>query len=216
MRRRLFVALLLLVAGGSCNSKPTAGPDGGRAGSGGAGRGGNAGGGGAGASDDSGVCANVACVQTAWDLAVGCSAGGSCMYQSDLTSTPMTETRCYDNGVKILMTTDPSTGPSISTVTLTFKVKKNGAVCFSKTAVDTFPTGAEAGTDITGDVTTLDPSGTLVATVHSDPNGVVTVTCPGGLPTVLPDSCGFSRLMVGATYLVESTAPLCNPGTCNF
>lgn len=138
------------------------------------------------------------------------------MYRSDLTSTPMTETRCYDNGVKILMTTESSTGSTISTVALTFNVKKNGAVCFSKIDMDTFPTGAEAGTDVTGDAKTLDASGTLLATVHSDPSGVVTVTCPGGPPTVLSDSCGFSRLMVGATYLVESTAPLCNLGTCNF
>ncbi|HEY4187066.1 MAG TPA: hypothetical protein VGP07_18465 [Polyangia bacterium] len=55
-----------------------------------------------------------------------------------------------------------------------------------------------------------------MATVHSDPNGVVTVTCPGGPPTVLLDSCGYSKLMVGATYLTESTAPLCTLGTCNF
>ncbi len=128
----------------------------------------------------------------------------------------MTETKCYDNGVTILTTTESSTGSTNSTVTLTFKVKKNGALCFSKNAVGTFPTGAEAGTDVTQDVTTLDASGTLVATVHSDPGGVVTVTCPGGPPTVLSDSCGFSRLMSGATYLVESTAPLCDPGTCTF
>jgi hypothetical protein len=208
MRRGLSVALLLLLAGGSCNSKPTAVPDGGN--------GGGGAGGGAGASGDSGVCANVACLQTVWDLALGCTAGGSCMYQSDLTSTPMTETKCYDNGIKILTTTASSTGSTISTVTLAFKVKKNGAVCFSKTAVDSFPAGAEAGTAVTGDVTTLDASGTLVATVHSDPGGVVTVTCPGGPPTVLPDSCGFSKLIVAATYLVESTAPLCDPGTCTF
>jgi hypothetical protein len=205
----LFVTLLLMACG-SCTSSPTAKPGGG-----GNGGGGNAGGGG-GASDDSGVCANVACLQTAWDLAVGCTAGGACTYQSDLTSTPMTETKCYDDGVTILMTTASATGATTSTVTLTFKVKKNGALCFSKNAMETFPTGAEAGTDTTGDVTTLDASGALVATVHSDPGGVVTVTCPGGPPTMFPDSCGFSKLMVAATYLVESTAPLCNPGTCNF
>ncbi len=213
MRPRLLVALLLLVACGGCNSKSTAQPDG--AGGNGGGSAGN--GGGAGAGDDSGVCANVACLQTLWDLEVGCTAGGSCMYQSDLTSTPMTEAKCYDNGVKILMTTESSPGPTTSTVTLTFKVKKNGALCFSKTAVDTFPTGAEASTDATGDVTTLDASGTLLATVHSDPGGAVTVTCPGSPPTVLPDSfCGFSKLMVGATYLTESTASLCNLGSCSF
>ena len=138
------------------------------------------------------------------------------MYQSDRTSTPMTETRCYDNGVHILTTTESSTGSTTSTLTMTFKVKKNGSDCFSKNAVDSFPANAEAGTDVTGDVTTLDASGTLVATVHSDPSGVVTVTCPGGPPTVLDDSCGFSRLIVGAPYLTESTAPLCTLGTCSF
>jgi hypothetical protein len=65
------------------------------------------------------------------------------------------------------MTTESSVGSTISSVALTFNVKKNGALCFSKNAVDSFPTGAEAGTDVTGDVTTLDASGTLLATVHS-------------------------------------------------
>jgi hypothetical protein len=214
MRLGLLVALLLVVASGSCNSKPTAAPDGG--GNGGGSGGSAGGGGGAGASEDSGVCANLACLQTLSDLVVGCTAGGSCMYQSDRTSTPMTDTECYDNGVHTLMTTESSTGSTITTVTLTFKVKKNGALCFSKNYVDSFPTGAEAGTDVTGDAMTLDGSGTLVATVHSDPSGVVTVTCPGGPPTVLVDSCGFSRLIVGAAYLRDSTASNCTLGTCSF
>jgi hypothetical protein len=213
MRRGLLVALLVLNAGASCNSKSTGGSDdGGGAGGGSAGSGGGAGA----SSDDSGVCANVACLQTVFDLLVGCEASGSCMYQSDFTSTPMTETKCFDNGVKTLMTTESTTGSTVSSVTLTFTVKKNDAVCFSKKAVDSFPTGVEAGTDVTGEVMTMDASGALLATVHSDPSGVVTVTCPGSPPTVLSDSCGISKLMVAATYLVDPNSPLCTLGTCSF
>jgi hypothetical protein len=210
MRRALWGGLFLVIACGSGSSKQATGTDGGGA-SGGAG--GSSSGGSSG--DDSGVCANVACLQTAWDLALGCTASGSCSYQLDQTTTPLIETRCYDNGVHILTTSESSQGATASTVTLTFKVKKNGTLCFTRTAADVFPAGAEAGTNSAGDLTTMDASGALVATVHVE-NGVTTVTCPGGPPTVLPDSCGFSGIMVTGSYLVDSTASTCNLGTCSF
>jgi hypothetical protein len=214
MRRALWGALLLVIA---CNSsKQATGTDGGGGASGDSGGAGGTSSGGS-SGDDSGVCANVACLQTAWDMTLACEASGSCSDQA--TATPLTEASCYDNGVHVLSTFETSTGATTSTVTSTFKVNKNGTLCFTKIAVDVFPAGADAGADAganaIGNVTTMDPSGTLVATVHVE-GGVTTVTCPGGPPTVLPDSCGFSGIMVTGAYLRDATASTCNAGTCSF
>jgi hypothetical protein len=190
-----LASFLLVNACGGGNSKQPAGPNG----SGGS---------------DSGVCANVACVQTAWDLTVAGTASGSCLHQT--TASPLTETRCYDNGIHYLMTTNTSSDATTTTLTITFNVKKNGAPLFSKTAVDVFPAGAEAGTSaLSTDLTTKDGSGALVATVHVE-GGVTTVTCPGSPPTVLPDACGFSALMVSGTFVTDPSASSCSAGACTF
>jgi len=212
MHRALWAALLFVAACGS-SAKPNDRTGGG--GGGGAGTSGGGGGGGGGTVGvDSGVCANVACLQTAWDLTLACSGDGTCSEQT--TAMPLTQARCYDNGVHVLMTSETSTGATTSTVTLTFEVNKNGALCFSRTAIDVFPADTEAGTAAQStDLKTTDPSGALVATVHVE-NGVTTVTCPGGPPTVLSASCGFSGIMVTGSYVVASTASTCTAGTCTF
>jgi hypothetical protein len=190
-----LASFLLVNACGGGNSKQPAGPNG-------------TGGG------DSGVCANVACIQTAFDLTTAGTAGGSCVHQT--IASPLSETRCYDNGIHYLMTTETSSDATTSTVTITISLKKNGTPLLTKTAVDVFPAGAEAGTSpLSTNLTTMDGSGALVAAVHVE-GGVTTITCPGSPPTALPDSCGFSALMVSGTFFTDPSASNCSAGTCSF
>ena len=204
--RSIVVALLLVAAcGGGKGTKTDAG------GSGGVG-GGGAGGGVA------PECANVACLQQVEDLMVGCSADGSCVYHSDATGFPLTTTKCYDNGVKILKMIDTSQSSTSVTLSTTFKVEKDGSLCYTRSSVSvTMDVDAGAGAKYTSDLTMQDAIGTTIVTVHVDTEGVATVTCPGGSPSLVPASCGFSTLIVGAGPLVKSTAATtCDNGTCTF
>jgi hypothetical protein len=210
MRRWLFVGLVVAVGCGGSNARP----DGGGGSSGGGGSGGHGGGAGD-AGDDSGACSNVGCTQTVQDLVLGCVAGGSCVYQSNVPATPLMKTSCYDNGVKVLTTIESSTGAT-NMVTTTFKVKKGDSVCYTKTAVDSFPANADTGTDSTSDVTIQDPSGALVATTHVDPNGHITLTCAGGSPIAVPDSCAVATLVLLGGPPIEAGTPTCDLGTCTF
>jgi hypothetical protein len=128
----------------------------------------------------------------------------------------MTLARCYDNGVTILMTIATSTDSTSSTSTAITKVKKGANLCFTRDITTVTPLNADAGAFTSADIKTLDASGTLVATAHLDANSVTTVTCPGGAPTVLPDSCGVPKLLISGSYFVEASAPLCTSGTCSF
>ncbi len=124
--RGVAVALLLLAAcGGGKATKTDAGGSGGGAG------GGNAGGGGGGVSPE---CANVACLQQIEDLLVGCAGDGSCVSHSDVPGIPGTNTKCYDNGVKVLEIFDTSQSSTSFTLSTTFKVKTDGSLCYTRSA----------------------------------------------------------------------------------
>jgi hypothetical protein len=216
---RVVLLVLFMVASG-CRSKATTGDGDGDGGSGAGGAGGRSGGAGAaGSGGDGGVpaeCASVACLHTAQDLMTACVGSGACTSQNDLVSMPMTVRGCYDNGIKTLMTIATTTDATNSTSVTTAKVKKGADLCFTRNITVVTPIHADAGAFTSMDVTTLDPSGNLIATAHVDAPFITTVTCPGGAPTVLPDSCGISKLVVSGSYFVDSSAPLCTSGTCTF
>src|SRR3954468_66048 len=93
--RGVAVALLLVAAcGGGNGTKTDAGGSGGAAGGGG-----GAGGAGGGVPTE---CANVAGLRQVEDLVVGCAGDGACVSHSDVPGVPGTNTKCYDNGVKVL------------------------------------------------------------------------------------------------------------------
>ena len=130
------------------------------------------------------------------------------------TTAPVTVTQCFGNGVKILGAVEQSQGSTDLTSTNTFTLKKSDALCYTRTLVTHIPNAAGGG--ITTDITTQDPSGATVATVHLDANDVATVTCPGGAPTVLMQSCGFSDLIAKGAYLTQAPPPTCTGGACSF
>lgn len=176
--------------------------------------GGGAGGGG-GVSPD---CANVACLQQVEDLMVGCAGDGSCVYHMDGTGSPSTNTKCYENGVKIQDMIDTSQNSTTFTLSSTFKVSMNGSLCYTRSSVSvTMDLDAGIGARYASDLTMQDASGTTIVTVHEDIDGVATVTCPGGSPSLVPASCGFSPLFITGGPPVKSTAATtCVAEVCTF
>ena len=181
-------------------------------GSGGSGAAGGRGGGGG----VPAICAKFACLQTVQDLMVACTVGGACISQNDLASTPITIARCYDSGIHVLTTSVITRDATNYTSTGTTQVKKGANLCYTRSFMDVTPMQPDAGPIVSMDIATLDPSGTLVATVHVDANFVKTVTCPGSPPAVLPDSCGVPPIVISGSYFEEANAPDCTSGTCSF
>ena len=91
----------------------------------------------------------------------------------------MIVTQCFGNGVKIMGAVEQSQGSTELTSTNTFTLKKSDALCYTRTLVSHIPLAAGGG--ITTDITTQDPSGTTVATVHVDENNVIDGDLPGRL-----------------------------------
>jgi hypothetical protein len=190
-------------------AKPDAGGSGGAGGTGGAaGSGGGV----------PGECANIACLQQVEDLLVGCAGDGTCVDHADVPGIPGTLTKCYENGVKVLETFDTSQNSTSHTLSNTFKVEKDGSLCYTRSSVSvTMDVDAGTGAKFTSDGTMQDASGTTIATIHIDTDGVATVTCPGGQPTVVSASCGFPALVISSPVVVKSTAAtVCDNGTCTF
>jgi hypothetical protein len=205
--RSVSVALLLVAAcGGGKGTNMDVG------GSGGAG---GAAGGGGGVSPE---CSKVACLQQVEELLVGCSGDGACVYHSDVPGVPGTTTQCYDNGVKVLETFDTPRSSTSFTLSGTFKVEKDGSLCYTRSSVAvTMDLDAGAGAKFTSDSTTRDGSGKTILTAHVDIDGVATVTCPGGSPSLVPASCGFPAFVINGGPTVKSTAAsVCDNGTCAF
>jgi len=162
------------------------------------------------------ACANLACLQQVEDLMFGCAGGGTCVEQQDSTALPITTNECFDNGVRILATEMISSAVTSSSTTLAYKVKKGDALCFTRTFVS-----SQSYTDgglVSGiDITLEDASGTTLVTASEDSNNVVTVTCPGGQPTVFVDSCGYDSSAANGAYVtLGATPPTCTQGSCSF
>lgn len=169
-----------------------------------------------GADASTGTCANLACLKQAGDLMLGCAGGATCILQQDLTTAPTTSSQCYDNGVKILATMQTTPGSTSYLMTYTYKVKKNDALCYTRTIVSG-QSLIDGGLVYGIDTTLQDAAGETLVTAHLDENNVATVTCPGGEPTVFIDSCGYSSLAVNGAYATLGTSPpTCTTGTCSF
>ena len=163
-----------------------------------------------------GTCANLACLKQAGNLMLGCAGGGTCILQQALTATPPSTSECYDNGVKILATMQMTLGSTGSQSTTTYQVKKNDALCFTRTYASSYSLG-DGGTVYALDFALQDAAGATLVTASQDVNDVVTVTCPGREPTVFTDSCGYSSMAANGMYVtLGSTPPTCTAGTCSF
>ena len=169
-----------------------------------------------GADASASTCAKLACLKQATDLMLGCAGSATCILQQDLTTAPTTGSQCYDNGVKILATGQTTPGSTSYLMTYTYQVKKNDALCFTRTIVSG-STLTDAGLVYAMDTTLQDGAGVTLETAHLDGNNVATVTCPGGEPTVFADACGYSSLAVDGAYAtLGSSPPTCTAGTCSF
>jgi len=156
------------------------------------------------------ACADLTCLQAVQNLMVSCEAAGACVRSTSSTQTT-DSTTCFDNGVKIQQTEQVTVMAPIVTSTITGRVEKNGALCYTRTFVST------SGNNTTStDVSTQDASGTTLVTAHIDASNVATVTCPGHPPTVYSDSCGSSFAVRGA-FVEQAPIPAsCADGTCTF
>jgi len=139
-----------------------------------------------------GSCTLPSCLQS---IGSGCVETGTCTTQSD--SATGSSNTCYTNGVKEINVHD------VSTDDRTLTVKNGGSTCFSTTF---------NGNDVlngAGDITVMDASGAVVASVSIDYVGrFYVVTCTGGEAVNLDDSCSrvwpISKLM----------GSHCDEGTC--
>src|SRR3954463_2667408 len=138
--RRICLVLLAVAGCGGGMAKTNAGGSGGAGGNGGAVGGGGGGG-------VSGECANVACLQQVEDLLIGCAGDGTCVDHSDVPGIPGTLTKCYQNGVKVLETSDTSQNSTSYTLSELFKVEKDGSLCYTRSSVGV-TMDVDAGTDV--------------------------------------------------------------------
>jgi hypothetical protein len=134
------------------------------------------------------------------DLWAACLVNGTCAKQTTSTTT----TSCFGNGVKV-QTTSGTTGTTVT-------AKKGDTVCYTKT----FASGSTSGGTYpwSSTITVQNGSGATVATMSVDSSGIPSVTCPGGTPTQVDDSCltDFSSFY----YYQGTTPPTCTEGTCMF
>jgi len=146
------------------------------------------------------------------DLAKDCAPEGACVQQTTLPTGgglgPWTSTTaaCYDNGVKMLISStygiDLTTLDLVGTTTSTWK--KASGVCYSfETAYS-----AIAPTSITYVI--KNASGATVGTTVADTTAnTQTITCTGEAPVVLPLNCESSGVDAG-------TGTACTAGSCTF
>jgi hypothetical protein len=138
------------------------------------------------------------------------SATDTCTEQMDLTTFAVND--CYVSGVK----TQVSMSTDMTSATMT--VKGGGSVCYSMAVTGDFLTIGSGGV-VT--IAIKNASGTTVATMTEDTTTstttpVITVTCPGGVPTVVDSSCGSSSSAVGAVDVPGSGSVTCTNGACTF
>jgi hypothetical protein len=108
------------------------------------------------------------------DLLATCTPSGTCVEQVDLAT--YSSNVCYSNGVKELMSMDPTTGVALVTF-------KNGSTtCFTLEEV-----ASASGTS--SSLTIKNGSGQTVATGTNNSGGTTTITCTGGQPVTFDSSC---------------------------
>ncbi len=145
------------------------------------------------------ACDSLACVGPMDDLWATCLVDGTCTKQTTSSAT----TSCFGNGVKVQTTT----GATGTTVT----AKKGDAICYTKAFASASASGGTPASSTT--VTVQNGSGATVATLSID-GSILSVTCPGGTPTQVDDSCvnDFASFY----YSHSTTPPTCTEGACTF
>jgi hypothetical protein len=158
-----------------------------------------------------GTCDNLACLQTALNLMLGCGTSATCVVEQDSTGGG---TMCFDNGVKIQASIEIASGPP-QTMTYTYRVKKNESLCYTQ-SIANIQWWGDGGLAYRMDSTMTDGAGTTVVTASTDQNNVTTVTCPGKKPAVYTESCGYPDVTRSPYVSLVSTPPTCTAGTCSF
>jgi hypothetical protein len=119
---------------------------------------------------------------------------------------------CYSSGVKI----QTSVSSTTTTAPVLMTVKGGGSVCYLIQM--TYPTATPSSGLV---MAFKNPSGASVATLTEDTSTattVYTVTCPGGVPTVVDSSwtdssCGTNS---SAVAVAGSNTATCTSGACTF
>lgn len=130
-----------------------------------------------------------------------CIPQGSCRSQTDVAN--LTNTTCYDNGVKLVQQTS-ATGISVT-------AKNGNTVCYAMT-LDLATIVAAASGPIS--VPLKDGSGNLIATLSVSPAadggaGETTVLCPGAAQPVPLDPACTGAIAVGTTSSNSCTTGIC-------
>lgn len=142
---------------------------------------------------------NLSCLNTLVRTLEGCQPTGTCTQQLVGTTTV---NACYSNGVKLRLTMD---SVATNTMSMTMSVKKGG-VCYSMVMNET-----DAG-DMS--VVFKNATGATLATIGTNANGEETITCPGGLPSVIDASCSGQASSAGTLSSPPSND--CTSGTCSY
>lgn len=156
----------------------------------------------------SGACSSLTCLGSVGSLIAGCGASGTCVGQTQWTDagTTMTVSECHANGVKALRTgTQPGAD---GTVPFEMTAKKGDSVCYAISGW----TGP--GSAAMGSFTYKDASGATLLTETIDQSGNATMTCPGGLPTLIDATCDSP--VSGLAGLAPGMDGACTQGTCSF
>jgi hypothetical protein len=133
-------------------------------------------------------CGGVRCPRL-FDIVTACRPVGACLARSLVT----TQHRCYDNGVKVVATTDVAAGGFTANVsqpdgmTACYRVEVSRAVASGNT-----------------NFIWRDPDGLPIATGVSEPSGRRTVTCDG-----------FTAELTDVTCLALPPMEDCPSGTCS-
>jgi hypothetical protein len=161
-------------------------------------------------------CDNLACLRTGLDIMMRCAGGDTCVVQQGTTAAEAGAI-CFDNGVKIRAAAESAMAATGFSMTYSYEVKKNDALCYTRTFVSS-QSHDDGGLSTRMDTTLEDASGTTIATARIDNNDVITVTCPGQEPTVYTTSCGYSQTAAQATPFVTlgTAPPTCTAGSCTY
>lgn len=149
------------------------------------------------------TCNDLPCLASATGLIAYCAPSGTCTVQVTTSGGTATMTKCFSNGVKIQLTATNAGAGGTNTV---MTVKKDGAACYSFTAMGT----ANASV---GSAVYQDGAGAVLFTETVD-GANATYTCPGRTPMGENTSCDAALFALQGLY--PFTNGICPAGTCAF
>ena len=152
---------------------------------------------------DAPSCNALPCLANATGLIAYCAPGGTCTVQVTVSGGIATMTKCFSNGVKIQLTAANAGAGGTNTV---MTVKKDGAACYSFTAMGT----ADASV---GSAVYQDGAGADLFTEMVD-GANATYTCPGRTPIGDNTSCDGALFALQGLYPFSNA--ICPAGNCAF